>query len=463
MSVFVRRVIAAIFIGVFLIGGPLLLFYAAGYRFNTQTNVVVRTGTLVASSMPSDATIKLDGTSSQKTPATITSLLPREYDITLEKSGYHSWNKQLTIRANEAIFVSDIRLFRDIQPTLVHSGKYTPLSKSPSGSRYLLLIEEEEDSEAEQMKQQGLAKRRLAIFLPASGAMTTLATDVPNDASSAVIDWSVLEDGVTLVTPTTARFYSLSPARSINLTTLLGTKIISARFPETTGAPLLLASATRLYTYNILSGTYVALTGHTTPPSGTTITDALPRQGRIYELHHTQDAPSQMVVRDSNGANEKSYSLPNSRIFQAITSLGDTLFLLDDQKTLTTWQMSANSFLPLATLRNVLYLDIDRAHNDIIYTTGFELWTYNTQYNTRDLLTRLATPILSVRAYPLASHVFFTTTDGLFAIERDGRDVRNRWQLAVGDEASRMMIAGNGNILWFTNKKPTLGLYRREL
>lgn len=84
----------------FVVGAPLIIIFVSGYRYNFSEHHFVRTGALNVRSDPSGAIISLDGKASGKTQKTFRFLVPGEYQISISKSGYFTWNKQLLVSAD---------------------------------------------------------------------------------------------------------------------------------------------------------------------------------------------------------------------------------------------------------------------------------------------------------------------------------------------------------------------------
>lgn len=92
----IRVLIAIITIIVVFSLGSLAYFYANGYRFDGKNNTIKPTGLLVLKSDPDGAQIYIDDELKTATNSTI-SIEPGVYRIRIEKEGYLSWNKELTV------------------------------------------------------------------------------------------------------------------------------------------------------------------------------------------------------------------------------------------------------------------------------------------------------------------------------------------------------------------------------
>src|SRR4030065_1413993 len=70
---------------------------ASGYRFDFTNGSLRPTGLLVASSLPNQATILVNGKALKSKTATTLSLTPGEYQVEIKKDGFSSWQKKLLI------------------------------------------------------------------------------------------------------------------------------------------------------------------------------------------------------------------------------------------------------------------------------------------------------------------------------------------------------------------------------
>ena len=90
--------------------GLVLSLYARGYRFDTQTTSFTPNGLLVIKSDPDGAQVIVNGELKTATNATIP-LPPATYDVSVQKEGFISWNKRLTID-KEIVTESTAHLFK---------------------------------------------------------------------------------------------------------------------------------------------------------------------------------------------------------------------------------------------------------------------------------------------------------------------------------------------------------------
>lgn len=138
---FHRRILPWLYIAIFLGTAPLLIFYTAGYRYNPKKHQVERSGTLIVDSSPKGAHVFLDGQDTQEvSPITFQNIAPGWHDVKLVKSGYHSWQNTLDLRAEQVTFANNIWLWRESSSTLVHTGSIRALRSDPTNNRLALVL-----------------------------------------------------------------------------------------------------------------------------------------------------------------------------------------------------------------------------------------------------------------------------------------------------------------------------------
>ncbi len=117
MTLHLRRLIFYILALLFLVVTPLLLAYTAGYRWSFTQKRLVTTGALSVETYPDNASIQIGMRNyAEHTPALISNLLPGTYDITISKTGYYPWHKNLTVQNGKTTFAHEIVLFKQATP-----------------------------------------------------------------------------------------------------------------------------------------------------------------------------------------------------------------------------------------------------------------------------------------------------------------------------------------------------------
>lgn len=121
MKRYVRTVLFAAFITLFLVGAPAVVLYTAGYRYNPRNGHIVRTGVLSVSSTPRGAHILFDNIDTGRTtPYVFNRITPGAYAVTLVHDGYHTYVDDVTVESGKSAYVSDIALFAASEPLLLN-------------------------------------------------------------------------------------------------------------------------------------------------------------------------------------------------------------------------------------------------------------------------------------------------------------------------------------------------------
>jgi hypothetical protein len=99
MTLLIRRIIYISLIILFFIAAPLIILYSLGYSFDWQKKSLVKTGAFYFKSYPNSAAVYLNEKKQSITPLYIKRLLPKEYNVKIEKNGLSPWEKKLLIES----------------------------------------------------------------------------------------------------------------------------------------------------------------------------------------------------------------------------------------------------------------------------------------------------------------------------------------------------------------------------
>ncbi len=107
-----RRVFFYLCVCVFFISLPYILSYSLGYKFNLRALRFIKTGLIVLKTQPSAAEVYLNGKLlKDKTPVTISELLPGKYNLLVKLEEYYSWNIDVNVQAGKVMRFEEIILF----------------------------------------------------------------------------------------------------------------------------------------------------------------------------------------------------------------------------------------------------------------------------------------------------------------------------------------------------------------
>jgi len=138
-----RTILFFIFICLFLLIAPSVIFYSQGYRFDFENKKLTQTGGLFFKVEPKQVEVYIDNKLAKKTDfffgsVLIENLLPRKYKIKLEKEGYSPWEKSLDIREREVVEAKNIVLFPENLNFNLLTKETENLWFSPDGKKIIL-------------------------------------------------------------------------------------------------------------------------------------------------------------------------------------------------------------------------------------------------------------------------------------------------------------------------------------
>ncbi len=112
MTKILRRIVFFLFVAVFFIGAPRIVFYALGYSYKPGSdNGLVKTGLIYLSTTPPGATVYVGGRRyHDTTPAIIRDLLPQTYPIKLMLKDYEIWAQDVPVEAAKASVLGKVLL-----------------------------------------------------------------------------------------------------------------------------------------------------------------------------------------------------------------------------------------------------------------------------------------------------------------------------------------------------------------
>lgn len=414
----------------FLVLAPAVVLYAVGYRVDVTNWSVYRTGIFVVASTPRGARVSINGELAGYTPMRIEHLRPDTYTVAVDRDGYGRWQKQLTIRASEAVIVDDIVLFPNTLS--VTSLDHTiPSETFVSPSRQSMLVVD-------------------TVDLHTTTSATWYLNDAVTDSSTftgEVIDvqWNQSERDIAIVTQSGESSYRLWLwSRGSDVTPLNVANVMFHDPPRLTWVqdqPFVLAVQYE-----------TAVTFHNA--GGETNRASVPLD-RGDSLLHVRS--HDVYVIDVNGAVVRVQSSLNPVIRTTVQRTGPG-----------TYGTSASLSSELAIVKRSspdALIAIDASTETARFTvhetfTGFsgrlqdEQWIAWSSYELtairgageRTLITRISEPIRAASWLPNHKYVVYLSGGTLTAIEFDSRDRRNQMDLVNGIDG--LLTSGDDTKPW---------------
>ncbi|MDD3087224.1 MAG: PEGA domain-containing protein [Candidatus Omnitrophica bacterium] len=108
----IRGILFYLSVSIFFLGIPFILSHALGYKFNPRTLKFTQTGLISIKTQPQGAHIYLDSRLlNEKSPSTLSELLPGSYNIRLELENYYPWGMQVDVHPRRITRIEKVILF----------------------------------------------------------------------------------------------------------------------------------------------------------------------------------------------------------------------------------------------------------------------------------------------------------------------------------------------------------------
>lgn len=434
MNIWHRRIVYIFFIIVFLVVAPLVILYTQGYRYNFERRAIQKTGIMIVSSIPRKADIYLNNTryTERQTPAKIERVLPGDYEIRLEKEGYHTWQKRLPVFENGSTFAEDVILWKKSSPTIIATTSITAWQQQAGRGEIALLSD----------------SGSLATFNPERGQIAINANvDVGEQQS---LTWSASQKKV------------LSKITNAQGAQCEITSFEIFKNPETQALPSEYINCFWDYSNDaIIYGAkkdqgiwrFDTFTKKEQFIGRTTSTSALLIKNNAVYSH---DGVSVWRQNITNATIEKIVDAPCAKC-QFVQTNSRYLLLQDTEKEqihfINETGQQKNVTVPA---KNINWLN----DHVLLFYNNWELWIYDLDKDQPELITRFGTPVISAIWHPEGRHIFLTTNNEVKVIELDNRELRNIITLATTTDQRYLAIDRKGEFLYYddksTNSSPAL-------
>lgn len=119
-----RKIIFYLFLAIYCILCPILIMYSFGYILNPVNKEIAQTGLVHIETIPAGADIFLERSHYKyKTPASITNLVPGQYQITIKLKGHRLWTHEVLVEEGQSSAFNNVLLLPEkLDPEVVISG-----------------------------------------------------------------------------------------------------------------------------------------------------------------------------------------------------------------------------------------------------------------------------------------------------------------------------------------------------
>jgi hypothetical protein len=454
MNTKIRKFIFFFFLSLFFVSAPLVVLYTAGYRYHWKKGRFEKTGTLLIASQPADATAIMNGdTSGKRTPASFSKILPDDYPVRVEKNGYFTWRKTLTVKSGETTFAKNIVLFKDTLPTTAFLGDIIAVAFTENVSVHLSLTDDWMEIIA--AHNDNKTQRLLSRFAKEKYEQETLRISPDNEH----VLFTALEKNTepskkpAAAAPVLAGIiYPLeSDTEPIELRRLFPEGMNGATWNDD-GSRLLVMTPRGLFAVHVSDGTVTPLlySAH--------VLDAQSMGSETYILERTKTGIA--LARIDTETPVPIAQLPSSN-YRFASSDGAALFIVDDAR--QTMEIIDNrTGETIHSVRANRLVWQKKSGNRALLWSDFEMFTYDSENHELHLVTRVGTPMRECAWHPSGAYALYSTATHIIAIELDTRDTQNSQTLVQFSDIAAFSL--NESILRFVGAVGNQrGMYEREL
>lgn len=396
-----------LFITIFIICTPIAVLYALGYKFDLSTRQITKTGSLMTRSEPTRSLIYIDDKlQSARTGGSIRFLLPGDYNLKIDREGYQSWTKRLSIKSGLVTWANHDRefvtLFYD-EPKIKETRAVSQISVSIKQNSATIV--ESDGVSSYNPDRQNLQK--ISSQAPAINPPVVF----PNEES-------------------TYFFLRYAPAKTFTPEQLTGSKQLESNDR-----------------YGVLLKGGNLLIAH----SGSVSTFATEISGFHLDNEHLWYIESN-VLKHANlnmGIVEQIAVLPYAPVNSMVIRGDSQIFLILDQTA-----YALNDKIE-EIHRGVFYAYWDNEYSRLVLANNNEALLFDPGAFRTELIIRSSSPISQPISNRRTGYMFFINEDKIKAIELDGRDHRNVYTIANIPAKSFLLSEDGQDLTVFTDTSLT--------
>ena len=432
-----RKIFFYFFVLLFFVLSFYVICYAQGYRIKLTIppsfEMFQKTGMILVKSEPGDALIYLNNEPRQSlvtrylwsssgyyhTPAKIKNLLPGEYNIKLEKEGYHPWEEKIKVYPSRITKLADVHLFRQGLPLKLAEEKFSPDTLSPnkkflaapgkgiifnleSQTKINLDIPREEEKEVVSPVYWSPQSDRFwwnnYLIYPGEKSKTeNLSSYLPENLDK--IQWG--ERGEKIYYQTDQGFYSFDPETKEN------SKLYSENYSD-----------------YLLSGDYLFVL----------------QNGDNHKL---------LIKNLDSEESYQSLRLPYSPGYEIKEFRNDLIHIYDrEYNNLYLVEFNPPLLILRETLNNLKYYKWLNSE-EIIYGNDFEIWSLNLEEKQKTLHSRISQKIKNLATHPESGNIIYYTDKEIKVIGRQKNNKISITELTQVNNISNLFLGKDNKDIYF--------------
>ncbi len=417
MNKILRKLLFIFFIALFFIGAPIVVLYTAGYRYNTEYGFVSKTGVLSITTSPRGAIISINNSEeSGSTPKIVKRLSPGKYTISLNKTGFHSWDTITEIKSGLTTYIQNIILFKKSDPTFLLEQEIDTTVPNKDASITAYIISNENWQE---------------IWLYKNSSQEHELLDrIQTGKENVSLSWSN-SDSFLLFKSDEIHVYRKN-GDEIKITSSKIDDVNEIYWHQNDDKILIGITDENIIHFDVEKNS--ALTIDSSKSESTQV-DA--------SILTFIDNGSKTELRQTINENQKLIAVLDRGNYQIIFRNGNYIIAQDEFNEIYLIDIHADE--PLLLQAKAELFDWIEKSNELVYSNGYEINIYSSDTHSTEFIIRQSDEITDLKWYPDGNAIIFSTNDCLCAIDRYlYGNSRKKTTLIKGDFIKKFWLSSNG-------------------
>lgn len=426
-----RRALFFVALLVFIAITPVVILYALGYRTSWTSADPIPVGVLLIESEPSRARIFANEKYIGLSPHALSNLRADSVKLRVEKTGYTTWQKTLSVNPGRATEVRDIRLFPETKQSRLIASNARLVSVSPN--RRLLAVIHDNNT--------------LGIYDQAGEIVS--APQVIRHAPQQML-WSPNSDALLLSMAKVPEYWYVSVGQRqppSMLPDLTGGKSV-VWDPRIPGRLLYLDQANTLHAYNVLSQVQVVLIHN--------IVSFATSTSYIYGVGTGENTIVRYTLQGQ--ATDSTYNLPDGKLTKLLITPQNNIAVLIDEDSVWVVQ-DDEKFSSIAT--DIATITWSPSGQVLLLATDTSMYVYNVNDKRTTLplqqlilVQRLSRPIATPEWFAGSRHLLYQVDDEVWIVETDVRDHPIAYQVDTTNTGQAQAAVGEeGEVMFYLKRE----------
>lgn len=456
MKLLYRRILYLSFIAGFFIITPVVIMYAAGYRYNFKKGEIQKVGILYLDSQPSKADIFINNKYKAKTPRRFSTMMPDIYKVRVEKAGYYTWEKELEIKSNLTTFAKNIVLFKQALPINIINGEINIFASSFDQEKIIYSIIKDNIEELRLLNLNNNSDFLIRQSSRETYNQLELISWSPNNRKALLVEKIGDFNKYLILDIDTLKIKELFDITRLNFDQLKWDNLDDNYLYGLRKSVLNKIDLVNNSTNSLLSEN---------------IKDFEVKGENIYYISKigNESFLNLNAIKDQKIIDTKKIKLPSPSEYTLQPSTKNYLVLLD-KKNNDLFIISSETFNKQDINNDIIIQDTakkviwSKDEKTILCYNDFEIWTFNFETKKKNLITRYGSVINQVKWYPEGKYIIYQANDEIRVIEEIESEIKEDLQLVSLNKITDFAINSQGKNIYFKgeigNQK---GIYKLEI